>query len=121
MSETHSEESTVEEELDVFLETLRESETYQQVIDTQAELEADSEAMELLDAYQQKQQQLQEEFDPSVMSKLRELQTELSNNETIQRHQAAQEDLVDLLKQTNDVISEQIGQEFAQSLGGGCC
>lgn len=121
MSETQSEEPTVEEELDVFIETLRDSETYQQVIDTQAELEADSEAMALLNAYQQKQQQLQEEFDPSVMSELRDLQTELSNNETIQRHQAAQEELIDLLTQTNDIISERIGQEFAQSLGGGCC
>ena len=55
------------------------------------------------------------------MSELQELQTEVSNNDTIQQHRAAEEELVALLEQTNDVISEQIRQEFAQSLGGGCC
>lgn len=122
MSETQLEDQAVEEKLQAFITEIRNSETYQQFLDSTQQLEADSEAKALLEAYQQKQQQLQEnEFDPSVMSELRELQTELSDNETIQQHQAAQQQLVDLLKQTNDVISERIGQEFAQSLGGGCC
>lgn len=122
MSETQLEDQAVEEKLQAFITEIRNSETYQQFLDSTRQLEADSEAKALLEAYQQKQRQLQEnEFDPSVMSELRELQTELSDNETIQQHQAAQQQLVDLLKQTNDVISERIGQEFARSLGGGCC
>jgi cell fate (sporulation/competence/biofilm development) regulator YlbF (YheA/YmcA/DUF963 family) len=45
----------------------------------------------------------------------------MADNDTIQRHRKAQEVLVELLQETNDLISEQIGREFAQSTGGGCC
>lgn len=45
----------------------------------------------------------------------------MSNNETIQRQQAAQTELVELLQRTNDAISDEIGEEFARSTGGGCC
>jgi cell fate (sporulation/competence/biofilm development) regulator YlbF (YheA/YmcA/DUF963 family) len=55
------------------------------------------------------------------MSELRELQTEVSNNDTIQQHRVARKELTTLLGETNDIISQQIGQEFVQSLGGGCC
>lgn len=122
MSEAVSAEPAVEESLQVFIETLCESETYQQFVDASEQLEADDEAQALLEAYQQKQQQLQaDEFDSSIMNELQELQTELSNDDIIQQHRAAQEELVALLEQTNDVISKQIRQEFAQSLGGACC
>ena len=122
MSETVSETTAVEESLQAFIETLRDSATYQQFVDASEQLEADEEARSLLEAYQEKQQELQaDEFDPSVMSELQELQSEVSNNDTIQQHRAAQAELAALLEETNDVISERIGQEFAQSLGGGCC
>ena len=55
------------------------------------------------------------------MSELRELQEEMNDNDTIQAHREAQEALVELLQETNEVISEKIGREFAQSTGGGCC
>lgn len=122
MSEPQGGETSVEESLQTFLDAISDSETYQQFVDAQARLEADDEAMELLQAYEQKQQQLQaNEFDQSRMSELQDLQTEVSNTEVIQRHQSAEADLIELLTETNDVISEKIGEEFAQSLGGGCC
>jgi len=122
VSEAVSEDPAVEESLQAFIETLRDSATYRQFVDASEQLEADEEAQSLLEAYQQKQQELQaDEFDSSIMSELQELQTEVSNNDTIQQHRAAQEELIALLEETNDVISEQIRQEFAQSLGGGCC
>ena len=122
MSEAVSDDLAVEESLQSFIETLRDSATYRQFVEASEQLEADEETQFLLDAYQQKQQELQaDEFDSSLMSELQELQTEVSNNDTIQQHRAAEEELVALLEQTNDVISEQIRQEFAQSLGGGCC
>jgi len=78
--------------------------------------------MALLREYQRKQQQMQRGgFDESVMAELKQLQTEMSNNETIQRQQAAQADLIELLQRTNDAISDEIGEEFARSTGGGCC
>lgn len=122
MSESRTEAPAVETKLQAFLEALCDSETYQRFVEAQQELEADSESIELLETYQQKQDALQDgEFDPAVMSELRDLQTEIENNETIQEHRDARAELVALLEQTNDVISERIGQEFAQSRGGGCC
>ena len=115
-------EANVEAALREFLDTLGESETYQQFVAADEALQDDDDAMALLREYQQKQQQMQRGgFDESVMAELKQLQTEMSNNETIQRQQAAQADLIELLKRTNDAISDEIGEEFARSTGGGCC
>ncbi|ELZ56846.1 MULTISPECIES: halo-CC-star protein HcsL [Halorubrum] len=112
----------VEAALREFLDVLGESETYRRFVESDEALQADDDAMALLREYRRKQQQMQRGgFDQSVMAELKQLQAEMSNDETIQRHQAAQSDLVDLLQQTNDVISEAIGEEFARSTGGGCC
>ena len=115
-------EANVEAALHEFLDTLDESETYQQFVAADETLQDDDDAMALLREYQRKQQQIQRGgFDESVMAELKQLQTEMSNNETIQRQQAAQADLIELLKRTNDAISDEIGEEFARSTGGGCC
>jgi cell fate (sporulation/competence/biofilm development) regulator YlbF (YheA/YmcA/DUF963 family) len=115
-------EENVEAALREFLDALGESKTYRRFVAADEALQGDPDAMALLREYQQKQQQLQRGgFDESVMEELKQLQTELSDNETIQRQQAAQSDLVDLLQQTNEVISDEIGEEFARSTGGGCC
>ena len=115
-------EANVEAALREFLDTLGESETYQRFVAADEALQDDADAMALLREYQRKQQQMQRGgFDESVMAELKQLQTELSNNETIQRQRAAQTELVELLKRTNDAISDEIGEEFARSTGGGCC
>ena len=115
-------EANVEAALREFLDALSESETYQQFVAADEALQDDDDAMALLREYQRKQQQMQRGgFDESVMAELKQLQTEMSNNETIQRQQAAQTELVELLQRTNDTISDEIGDEFARSTGGGCC
>ncbi|ELZ32089.1 halo-CC-star protein HcsL [Halorubrum tebenquichense] len=115
-------EANVEAALREFLDVLAESETYRRFVAADEALQEDADAMALLREYQRKQQQMQRGgFDESVMEELKELKSELSYNETIQRQQAAQAELVNLLQQTNDIISEEIGEEFAQSTGGGCC
>ena len=115
-------EANIEAALHEFLDTLDESETYQQFVAADEALQDDDDAMALLREYQRKQQQMQRGgFDESVMAELKQLQTEMSNNETIQRQQAAQADLIELLQRTNDAISDEIGEEFARSTGGGCC
>lgn len=122
MSEPEVTDAAVEQKLRAFIHAIKKSETYQKFIEASEDLEDDTDAMALLDEYQQKQRQMQQGgFDQSIMSELQELQTEISNNETINQHQAAQKELVDLLQQTNTVISESLGREFAQSTGGGCC
>ncbi|MBZ6496986.1 halo-CC-star protein HcsL [Natrinema longum] len=122
MSEVQSNEAPVEAAFETFVETLTDSETYQEFTAASRALEEDPEAMELLSEYQTKQREMQQEgFEQSLLSELRDLKSEMTDNETIQRHQEAQEALVDLLQETNDMISGQIGREFAQSTGGGCC
>jgi len=122
MSEVQSGEEAVEEQLRTFMETLTDSATYQEFVAASEALEEDSEASALLREFQQKQQQMQRGgFDQSLMSELQDLNSEMTENDTLERHRKAQEALIELLQETNDVISEQIGREFAQSTGGGCC
>ena len=122
MSTEEDVEANIEAALHEFLDTLDESETYQRFVAADEALQDDDDAMALLREYQRKQQQMQRGgFDESVMAELKQLQTEMSNKETIQRQQAAQADLIELLKRTNDAISDEIGEEFARSTGGGCC
>ena len=121
MSETHPPEDAVEVKLQAFINAIEDSGTYQAFITANEQLEHDDEAMELLEAYRQKQRQLQQNFDQELMAELQELQEELKQNETIQQHRQAQTAFVELLQETNDVISEPLGMEFAQSSGGGCC
>jgi Protein of unknown function (DUF964). len=121
MSTQQSTEAAVDRALQAFLETLEESDSYQQFVDANRQLDNDEEATALLAAFQQKQQQMQQSFDQSVMQELQELKTEISENETIQQHQTAQQEFVELLRETDAVITEQLGQQFAQSTGGGCC
>lgn len=122
MSDLMFEQQAVEDELRTFIQTLTHSETYREFVEASEALDNDAEAAALLREFEQKQQQMQQgEFDQSVMSELKQLKSEMANNDTIQRHREAQEALFKLLQETNDVISEQIGREFAQSTGGGCC
>ncbi|MCG1006450.1 halo-CC-star protein HcsL [Halorubrum lacusprofundi] len=115
-------EANVETALREFLDALGESETYRRFVEADEALQDDSDAMALLREYQRKQQQMQRGgFDESVMAELKQLQTELSSNETIQRQQAAQTELVEVLQRTNDAVSDEIDEEFARSTGGGCC
>ncbi len=115
-------EANVEVALREFLDALDGSETYQRFVAADEALQDDDDAMALLREYQRKQQQMQRGgFDESVMAELKQLRTEMANNETIQHQQAAQADLIELLQRTNDAISDAIGEEFARSNGGGCC
>ena len=122
MNDLQFEEQAVEDELRTFVQTLTDSETYREFVEASEALNDDPEASALLREFDQKQEQMQQgEFDQSVMSDLQDLKSKMPKNDTIQRHRKAQEALVELLQGTNDVISEQIGREFAQSTGGGCC
>ena len=122
MSDPQFEEQAVEDTLQTFVQTLTDSETYREFVAASEALDEDSEATALLREFDQKQEQMQQgEFDQSVMSELQDLKSEMADNDTIQRHREAQDALAELLQGTNDVISEQIGREFAQSTGGGCC
>ncbi len=105
-----------------FTETVRNSKPYQQFVENQRRLQSDEKAQQLLQEYQTKQQQLQRGgFDQETMGELREIKADVEANETIAELRRAEEELLSLLEETNDIISEKIGQEFARTTGGGCC
>lgn len=121
MSEHITTEATVDEQLSEFIDTISDSEPYQQFIESQRRLKNDDEVQDLLEEFQQKQRQLQQDFDQETLHELRELEQEMENNETIREARQAETALVELFETTNDIISEKIGQPFAQTTGGGCC
>jgi cell fate (sporulation/competence/biofilm development) regulator YlbF (YheA/YmcA/DUF963 family) len=103
-------------------DAIRESEQYQQFAESQSKLQTDEEAQRLLEQFRAKQQALQESgFDQETMAELKEIKQEMANNETISEYEQAETAFLELLNETNDVISEKIGEEFARSTGGGCC
>jgi cell fate (sporulation/competence/biofilm development) regulator YlbF (YheA/YmcA/DUF963 family) len=112
----------VESALDAFVDELLACGRYQALVEAREALEADQEAQELLEAYRETERELQDgEFDASLMSDLREIQADLSELESVTHHREARDAFERLLAETDDVVSERIGQAFAQSLGGGCC
>ncbi|MFW5978394.1 MAG: halo-CC-star protein HcsL [Halohasta sp.] len=105
-----------------FVDAIQDCEQYQTFVDAREQLDDDEQAQELLKTYQQTQMQLQRGgHDPDRMEELRDLRQQLDDNETISTYMEAEEAFVELLDRTNDVISDKIGEEFARSMGGGCC
>jgi cell fate (sporulation/competence/biofilm development) regulator YlbF (YheA/YmcA/DUF963 family) len=121
MSEHITTETSVDDQLHEFVDTISDSEPYQQFVESQRQLKSDDEAQELLEEFQQKQQQVQREFDQETMQELRDLKQEMETNETLQEVRQAETAVLELLKETNEIISEQIGQSFARTSRGGCC
>ncbi|AUX08078.1 hypothetical protein AArcSl_0425 [Halalkaliarchaeum desulfuricum] len=122
MSEQQSTHDEVNARLHEFVEAIRDSKQYRRFVDARERLDDDEGAQQLLRRFQQKQMQLQRGgHDPEVMAELRDIQQEMNDDETISEYMQAEEELIALLDRTNDVISDRIGEEFARSMGGGCC
>lgn len=106
----------------VFAQAILDCEEYRAFMQSNEELEKDQEARNLLFRYQKKQQELHwNSYDSATLDELKDLQMKVKNNESLTKFFNAQTALVALLKQTNDRISERIGQPFAQQRRGGCC
>ena len=105
-----------------FAQAILDCEEYKNFIKYTDELEKNQTAQDLLKQSQEKQTELQwNGFNPNTFQELEELQTQKNKNEVIQNFQKAQEELTNLLRRTNDIISAEIGAQFAFSQGGGCC
>lgn len=104
-----------------FAQAILESKEYKTFISATDDLEKNEDANDLLKDFQKKQMELQYRgFDPSLMEELRELQTKINRNEIIQQFANAQNELVDLLKRTNNIISLRINMPFVSANRGGC-
>ncbi|MEX0920954.1 MAG: YlbF family regulator [Candidatus Pacearchaeota archaeon] len=103
-----------------FAQAILESEEYKTFISVSDDLKK-SEDSNLLKEFQNKQMELRRKgFDPSLMEELRELQTKINKSETIQQFAKTQNELVDLLKRTNNLISLRINMPFVSAMRGGC-
>ena len=119
-----SEQQTVDvnDALREFVDAIKDCEQYRTFREARQRLDEDEDAQQLLQTYQQKQIQLQRSgHDPEIMAELRDVKSEMDDNETISDYMQAEEALIAMLNRTNDVISERIDEEFARSTGGGCC
>lgn len=105
-----------------FSQAIVECDEYKNFIKFDEELQRNQSAQKLLKDFQQKQMELQMGgFNPNTLEELKELQMEIRNNEAIQNFAKSQQELVDVLRRSNDIISAKIGQQFAQGRRGGCC
>ena len=89
-----------------FAQAIFDCEEYKNFIKYADELEKNQTAQNLLKQSQEKQ---------------RELQMEINKNEITRNFLKAQDELVDILRRTNDIISGKIRTQFAFLPGGGCC
>jgi cell fate (sporulation/competence/biofilm development) regulator YlbF (YheA/YmcA/DUF963 family) len=95
---------------------------YRSFMDANAALQQDREARSLLQQYQLKTNEVQHRgYDAASLDELKALQVRVRSNGTLTAYYTAQAAVVACLTQTNDRISEKIGQQFAQARKGGCC
>jgi cell fate (sporulation/competence/biofilm development) regulator YlbF (YheA/YmcA/DUF963 family) len=105
-----------------FARAILECEEYENYIKNTEGINKDMEAQRLLRQFQEKQVELRwNGFDPKIMDELRELQFKINQNSTIQDFVKSQQELIDILRRTNMIISEEIGMQFAFFQGGICC
>ncbi|WP_048152567.1 YlbF family regulator [Methanolacinia paynteri] len=118
-----AEESKISDELmeriNAFGKAIVESEEYLNLIRCDEELNKDQMAQDLLREYRLKQLELQRKgFDRKVLGELNELEAQMKSNETLSNLENSQKALAALFRSSNEMISEKIGQPFAQRLGG---
>jgi len=115
-------ESNVKLQIEAFTKAICECEEYCSFMQCNEDLENNPDAKNLLQRYQIKLEELQwSGYDAKTIDELKEVRTQVMNNETLTKLFSSQELLIALLKSSNDLISEKIGEPFAQRQQGGCC
>jgi len=105
-----------------FARAILECKKYKNFIKYNEELQKNQTAQNLLTQFQQKQMELQwSGFNSDILEELKKLQMKISKENTLKGFLNSQQELLGLLRRTNDLISEKIGQQFAQSGRRGCC
>ena len=105
-----------------FAKAIVESEEYLDFVKCSEEFDKNQAAQGLLRQFQQKQREMQwGGFNPNAFEELKTMQERISQDKVIQGLVKAQEELVNILRMSNTIISDRIGTRFAFSQGGGCC
>lgn len=109
-------------------ENLSQSEPFLQFKTAEQKLKADQQAMQLLNDFAEMQQKIRTQqhsasISESDFTRLRELQSAVGSNETIQERSRALEDAIGILREVNLEISNLLGIDFASLTrrSNGCC
>ena len=115
--------NSVKQKTEEFAEAILQCEDYITFLSSHESFTSNNEVQELLRTFRSKRNDLYgNRFSPTLMDELKDLQEKINNNAVIQEYEAAQSDLVELLKRTNTIISGNIGIQFAYTeKGGSCC
>jgi cell fate (sporulation/competence/biofilm development) regulator YlbF (YheA/YmcA/DUF963 family) len=115
--------NAVKQKTEEFAEAILQCEEYITFLSSHESFTSNNEVQELLRTFRSKRNDLYgNRFSPTLMDELKDLQEKINNNAVIQEYEAAQSDLVELLKRTNTIISGNIGIQFAYTeKGGSCC
>jgi cell fate (sporulation/competence/biofilm development) regulator YlbF (YheA/YmcA/DUF963 family) len=115
--------NSVKQKTEEFAEAILQCEEYITFLSSHESFTSNNEVQELLRTFRSKRNDLYgNRFSPTLMDELKDLQEKINNNAVIQEYEAAQSDLVELLKRTNTIISGNIGIQFAYTeKGGSCC
>lgn len=112
----------------VLAENLMQSEPFLRYQEANRKLHADREAMQLLAESSELQQKIRAQHNSGAITesdikRLREVQSIISTNDTIQDHGLAQELARAFLREVNQEISQLLGIDFASLTrrAGGCC
>lgn len=115
-------EQDVQRQVEAFARAILETPEYRAFKQASDVLQNDREASDLLQKYEHEKEELLEQIglDAASLNELRALYDRVKSNATLTAFHSAQRALATLLNQTNDRISEKIGQQFACGHHGGC-
>lgn len=115
-------EQDVQRQVEAFARAILETPEYRAFKQASDVLQNDREASDLLQKYEHEKEELLEQIglDAASLNELRALYDRVKSNATLTAFHSAQRALATLLNQTNDRISEKIGQQFASGHHGGC-
>lgn len=107
------------EQVNAFGREILECDEYKALLQCDEVLDKDQEAKDLLRQFRLKQQELQlKGFDRKTLDELNALEMQLKKNETLANLESSQKAVAAIFRSSNGIISEKIGQEFAQRRGG---
>lgn len=120
--------NSIVEKAKSFAKVLASSQESQEFYSVQEKLKQNEEAQSLLEKFQDKQREVWEAqmggrvLSEEAIGEIKKLQLKLQANPTIMEWARAQQDVIGLIQDTNQVISDAVGFDFGQSsLSGGPC
>ena len=101
-------------------EEIKQTQEYEDLKSAEAKLKLDPAAQDLINDFQQKQEQLQtaqqsgEAVDQNVVQSLQNLQGQMQENETIKNLMEAQQQFDQVMKQVNETVTQALSSEESE-------